>query len=161
MAPVQAQQAPAGVAQHQQCAQVMQQRCNHRPCRTEPAKSGEGHNRQGPAQTDDHVDLQSLAALATQAHTGAEPTQASLPISTMSAEARCDACTARAHRHTDDTGLERQGVVDPVPDHHRPKAAANFLEHAIEFVLRQCLRLDIADADIARQRVCDALPIPG
>lgn len=68
------QQTP-GIAQHQQCAEVMQHRGDHRAGGPQPAKRRRRDNRQGPAQADDHIDLQSMPALTAQAHAGAQPTQ--------------------------------------------------------------------------------------
>src|SRR3989344_442875 len=68
------QQTPS-IAQHQQRTEVMQQRSDHRPCCPEPAERRESNDRQSPAQTDNHVDLQSLTALPTQAHPGAKAPQ--------------------------------------------------------------------------------------
>ncbi|MNC43059.1 hypothetical protein D3C75_919020 [compost metagenome] len=101
-----------------------------------------------------------MAALTTQAHASAEAAQVTADQHDVS---RCqgDVRTARAHGYTHHAGLERQGVVDPIADHHRPEAAVDFLEHAVEFVFGQGLRFDVADSDIPGERLCDAVSIAG
>ncbi|MNL07345.1 hypothetical protein D3C87_1280180 [compost metagenome] len=138
----------------------MQQRCNHRPCRTQPAECGEGDDGQRPAQTNDHVDLQRLSALATQAHAGPEASQVAADQHDVGGR-QCNVRPASPHRHSDHTGLEGQGIVDAVADHHRPKTAVDFLEHAIEFVLGQRLRLNVADADIPREGLRHTVAVTG
>ena len=138
----------------------MQHRRDHRACCAQPAKRREHHDGQGPAQADDHIDLQCVSALTTQAHTGAQAAQVAADQHHVR-RGQGDVCTARAHGHADHAGLERQGVVDAVAHHHWPETTADFAQHAVELVFRQRLGFDITDAHVQRQAVGHALAVAG
>ena len=138
----------------------MQDRRNHRARRTEPAERGKGHNRQGPPQADDHIDLQRLSALPTQAHAGTEAAQVAADQHDISRR-QGDIRPARAHCNTDHARLECQRIVDSIPHHHWPETAADLLEHAVQLVLGQSLRFDVIDANVPSERVRDTLSVAG
>ena len=127
------------------------------PSRPTAAQADDG---QRPTQTDNHVDLQGMTAPAAQADAGAQAAQVAADQHDIGGSQR-DVCASRSHGYPDRPGFQCERVVDAIPHHQRTKAVLYLGDDPVQLVLRQGLRLHVADTHLLRQRIGDCLAVAG